>query len=124
MRVYYGYGSWVRFFALGIIIWAVFGIGIGASATENKGAPTMVLEGGSSGSVPFPHLKHQQALNDCNLCHDIFGQEKGIIERLKAEGKLINKQVMNKKCISCHRERKADNKPAGPILCTECHKRG
>ncbi len=94
-----------------------------AAASENRGAPEMVLEGGSRGRVPFSHLKHQNALNDCMPCHALFPQEKGSIEALKARGILARKEVMNQQCIKCHRTRKDASQPGGPITCGECHKK-
>jgi hypothetical protein len=91
------------------------------SALENKGADQMVLEGGTQGMVPFPHHRHQDALRDCNLCHAVFPQEKGSIEALKAQGLLKKKEVMNKLCTSCHRQKKRTGEKSGPVTCKECH---
>ena len=96
----------------------------GAAAVENKGAEIISLDGGSRGAVPFPHYRHQNALGDCNVCHALFPQEPGSIARLKQEGKLAGKQVMNKHCISCHRAEKKAGKKAGPVSCTQCHTKG
>ena len=96
----------------------------GAVALENKGAELLSLDGGSRGAVAFPHHRHQNALGDCNVCHTLFPQEQGAIIRLKQEGKLASKQVMNKHCINCHRAEKKAGKKAGPVSCTQCHKKG
>lgn len=108
-----------------VLIAAVMAIGaVSAAATsENRGAPEIVLEGGVRGKVPFSHLKHQEALNDCGVCHAVFPQAKGSIETLKAQGKLASKQVMNQQCIKCHRARKAAAQPGGPTACADCHKK-
>ena len=45
----------------------------------------MVLQGGKLGSVPFSHHLHQNAIRDCNICHTLFPQIAGSIEKLKAE---------------------------------------
>jgi hypothetical protein len=95
-----------------------------AVALENKGAETFTLDGGSRGVVPFPHYRHQNALADCNACHTLFPQEQGAIMRLKQEGKLAAKQVMNKHCIKCHRSEKRAGKSAGPLSCAKCHQKG
>ena len=95
-----------------------------AAVLENKGAETIILNGGSQGEVTFPHHRHQNALADCNACHTLFPQETGVIARLKQEGKLAGKQVMNKHCISCHRAEKKAGKKAGPVSCNQCHKKG
>lgn len=95
-----------------------------AAALENRGTESIVLDGGSRGVVPFPHFRHQEALADCNACHSLFPKEQGAIVRLKQEGQLVGKQIMNKHCIKCHRaEKKAGNK-AGPVSCTKCHQKG
>ncbi len=92
-----------------------------ANAVQNSGAEQMSLEGGSRGVVPFPHHRHQNTLQDCDVCHSLFPQEQGGIERLKAEGKLIKKQVMNKHCIKCHKALKRQGSTSGPTTCAKCH---
>ncbi len=93
-----------------------------SGAVEDKGAEDMVLEGGKKGEVPFPHRMHQIALeDDCMACHDIFDKKKGSITRLEKEGALKNKQVMNTKCVRCHKKLKKAKKAHGPIKCAKCH---
>lgn len=92
-----------------------------AFAVQNGGAEQISLEGGSRGVVPFPHHQHQNTLQDCDVCHSLFPQEQGGIERLKAEGKLVKKQVMNKHCIKCHKTLKRQGGPSGPTTCSKCH---
>lgn len=88
---------------------------------ENRGAAEMVLTGGRTGDVPFPHSAHQQGtMADCTACHTLFPQEKGSIERLKAEGDLKPKAVM-KDCQKCHRQRKKAGEKSGPTGCKGCH---
>jgi hypothetical protein len=90
-------------------------------AVENKGADQLELYGGKRGKIPFPHHQHQTVLEDCSICHDIFPQEKGVIEKLKTEGKLKPKQVMNKLCTACHKEKKRAGEKTGPVTCKDCH---
>jgi hypothetical protein len=90
---------------------------------QNMGAKEMQLAGGNRGEVPFPHFNHQNKLGDCNICHSQFPQAKGGIDKLKAEGQLKAKQVMNKLCIKCHKAEKRAGKPAGPTTCAKCHLR-
>jgi hypothetical protein len=90
-------------------------------ATQNKGAANIELQGGKRGNVPFPHHKHQEKLGDCEICHSVFPQEAGIIEKLKAEGKLKQKYVMNKLCTKCHKEKRRAGQKAGPTTCSKCH---
>lgn len=94
---------------------------LSSNATENRGAAEIVIEGGNRGDVPFPHLQHQDRLVDCKVCHAVFPQEKGAIETLKAEGKLEPKQVMNKQCTKCHRDKKRAGEKSGPTTCKSCH---
>lgn len=111
-----------------VVICLAFGwlVSAGATAeTQQRGAADMVLKGGSRGEVPFPHRRHQAALNDeCQGCHEMFPQKKGSIEALKAEGKLEPKQVMNKLCTSCHRKYRREGIDAGPTVCSQCHQKG
>ncbi len=90
-------------------------------AVENQGAEKLELFGGKRGKVPFPHHQHQKNLGDCQICHSVFPQETGAIEKLKAEGSLKKKYVMNKLCTKCHREKKRAGQPSGPTTCTKCH---
>jgi hypothetical protein len=91
------------------------------SAVQNGGAEQIALKGGRRGAVPFPHHRHQNALGDCAICHSLFPQELGGIERLKAEGKLVKQQVMKKHCIECHRALKRQGDRSGPTTCAKCH---
>jgi hypothetical protein len=92
-----------------------------ALAVENKGAETISLNGGKRGLVTFPHHRHQNNLKECQLCHELFPQEKDAIQRLKSEGRLAKKQVMNKLCIKCHKAVDREGKPSGPKTCNKCH---
>ena len=90
-------------------------------ATENQGAENIKLDGGKRGNVSFPHRQHQKNLVDCQICHSIFPQEAGAIKKLKAQGALKKKHVMNKLCTKCHREKKKAGQRSGPTTCTKCH---
>jgi hypothetical protein len=70
----------------GILVSAVI-IGTGASA-ENKGAEIILINGGKVRDIHFPHHRHQNALGDCNICHDLFPARAGSIAELKKQGKL------------------------------------
>lgn len=89
----------------------------------DQGAAEMTMGGGERGEVWFPHQQHQKTLGDCNLCHDLFPQVSGSIEKQKVEGVLKQKQVMNKKCIACHRKMKKAGQASGPVSCKNCHKK-
>ena len=91
-----------------------------AFAAADKGAENIILFGGKTGEVPFPHAAHQNALEDCNVCHTLFPQRAGIVETLKREGKLKKKQLM-KQCQSCHRKMKKTGEKTGPTRCKACH---
>ena len=104
-----------------LLVVAVLAVAVAVVAEEQKGAADMVLFGGKSGDVPFPHLRHQDTLKDCKTCHDMFPQEPGVIEKLKAGGELKSKAVMNAKCTKCHRLLKKEGKPTGPTSCKKCH---
>lgn len=94
---------------------------LSAMALEKQGAAQIQLDGGNRGGVPFPHHQHQSTLKDCQACHALFPQEQGGIERLKKEGKLVKKQVMNKHCIKCHKATKKNGAKSGPTTCSKCH---
>jgi hypothetical protein len=36
---------------------------------------------------------------------------------------LAGKQVMNKLCVQCHKERKKAGDTSGPTTCTQCHRK-
>lgn len=107
--------SWIGIAVISILAGFVF-----IAAAQNKGAAEMVLNGGRTGNVTFPHSRHQSALGDCNICHDLFPQEKGSIVALKESGKLKNKAVM-KNCQSCHRKMAREKQKTGPTGCRACH---
>lgn len=112
----------VKIVVLTLAALAVVGLaGAYTIQTENKGGAQLILEGGTSGPVPFPHLAHQEALGDCSICHELFPQAAGAIERLKASGELKQKQVMNKQCTKCHKVLKKEGKKTGPTTCKSCH---
>jgi hypothetical protein len=92
----------------------------GVLAAANRGADQIVIDGGKAGDTPFPHHRHQDTLKDCNLCHNLFPQEAGAIEKLKLDGTLRNKQVM-KQCQSCHRKMAREGQKSGPTSCKKCH---
>ena len=94
-----------------------------AAAVQDKGAQDIELEGSRTGKVPFPHHRHQAALNDCKVCHDIFPQSAGAVEKLKNQGSLKKKHVMNKLCIRCHRDQKRAGEKSGPTTCRGCHQK-
>jgi len=93
-------------------------------ATENQGAENIKLEGGKRGKVPFPHRQHQKNLGDCQICHAVFPQESGAIRKLKSEGALKKKYVMNKLCTKCHKKTKKAGQQSGPTKCKNCHIKG
>ncbi len=106
------------------IILVIFGIVLVASiaaAVQNKGAKDIEISGGTKGKISFPHQKHQDTLKDCKICHDAFPQAPGSIDKLKDEGKLKKKQVMNKQCVKCHKEKKKAGEKTGPTSCSKCH---
>ena len=115
-------GKWVLLAIFSGIIFYAAVAGSGDDV-ENKGAETILLSGGEKmRDVHFPHHRHQNALGDCNLCHGLFPPQAGSITKLKAQGILRKKQVMEEHCIACHKKRKAANQKTGPTSCARCHK--
>lgn len=113
----------VRKLLIGLLLVGVFSVGFEAvfAQTQNTGAAEIVLDGGTSGNVTFPHQRHQAKLVDCTICHSAYPQKAGAIEELKAQGKLAKKQIMNEQCTKCHKEKKQAGEKAGPTTCTTCH---
>ncbi len=85
------------------------------------GPPEITIPATPMKSVLFPHKEHQVTFANCKLCHDLFPQKPGIITTLKAEKKLSQKEVMNDKCLACHKQRIKAGMPAGPVRCKGCH---
>jgi c(7)-type cytochrome triheme protein len=104
---------------IGMLLLAVIAI----AAEQNKGAKDIQLSGGDKGKIAFPHQKHQEVIGDCKICHDAFPQETGSIGKLQAEGKLEKKQIMNKQCIKCHKEKEKAGVKTGPTACSKCHQK-
>jgi len=97
---------------------------IGANVTaQNKGAEIILINGGKMRDIHFPHHRHQNALGDCNVCHNLFPAKAGSIAELKEQGKLKKKQVMEAHCIACHKKKKAAGERTGPTSCARCHRR-
>ena len=95
-----------------------------ARVLREKGEAVIHLEKGRMPQVTFPHHMHQKALdNNCNACHDMFPKQSGIIKEMILQEKLKKKQVMNLKCLKCHKNRKKAGLAAGPTKCTACHVR-
>ena len=107
--------------AAAMLVFTAASIALSGAPVENKGAAEITLPGGSRGSVPFPHHQHQNKLLDCNICHSLYPQKAGIIEELKAAGTLKKKQVMNKQCTKCHKQKKKEGLSTGPTTCVKCH---
>ena len=105
--------------AIAIILLGVMFAGLVSAAP--RGAEKISIDGGQSGQVPFPHLQHQDRIGDCKVCHDAFPQEAGAIQRMKEQGALQPKKVMNLQCIRCHKADKQAGKPHGPLTCKTCH---
>jgi cytochrome c-type protein NrfB len=108
-----------------LIIFLMLGFSIFSFATavgQNKGAERIVLKGGKLGDVPISHHLHQNAIRDCNICHTLFPQVAGSIEKLKAEGKVKKKEAMDQ-CVACHKKEATAGGKALPTKCSECHKK-
>ncbi len=108
------------------IILGIAAIGLVATSTAfaaevNKGAKEETIPAGSQGDVKFPHGLHQQALQDCNLCHNLYPETPNAISDLKQKGALKPKQVMNQQCVKCHNAKRAAGVKAGPVICSQCH---
>jgi hypothetical protein len=109
---------------LGIIVAAtVLGLSVVTAAAVNRGPENINIYGGQSGDITFPHRQHQERIKDCNVCHSVFPQEPGSIKRMKENGTIKPKKVMNLQCIKCHKQEKKAGKPHGPVTCKTCHQK-
>lgn len=89
--------------------------------SAQKGAVDIIIKGGKTGNISFPHARHQKNLNDnCQTCHKLFSQEDGSIDKLKEKQVLQKKMVMDN-CLSCHKELSAKGIASGPVKCKGCH---
>jgi hypothetical protein len=68
---------------------------------EEPGAEVILINGAKMRDVHFPHHGHQNALGACDLCHGLFPAHAGSITKLKAQGIVRKKQVMEEHCIGC-----------------------
>ena len=91
------------------------------ATAANRGPANIDIFGGQSGKVPFPHAQHQDRIKDCKVCHGTFPQETDAIKKMKAQGTIKPKKVMNLQCIKCHKAEKKAGNPHGPVTCTNCH---
>ena len=106
----------------GVVLAVAFSFAAQPTGAPNV-TPNITIDGGNRGNVRFPHQKHIDALGDCNVCHELYPTTAGIIEKLKKQGELKKKAVMNSQCTKCHRKRKKAGEPAGPTTCSTCHAR-
>ncbi|MEE4354741.1 MAG: cytochrome c3 family protein [Desulfatiglans sp.] len=90
------------------------------AADQERGSANIILYGGNWGEVSFPHHIHQEALNDCTICHALFPQSAGSVQDFVTQERLKKKQVMGQ-CVACHRKLVKEGKTAGPTKCRECH---
>ena len=90
--------------------------------SEQEPAESMVLQGGGLGNITFPHGRHQAIDIDCRPCHEMFAKKSQVIDTMKGDGSLKNKDVMNM-CKNCHEELSAKGQKAGPVECNGCHKK-
>ncbi len=88
---------------------------------QGNGEKQIDINGGKQGNITFPHHMHQAVAKDCMVCHKDFSQKPGALQASKDSGTLKKKQVMNKTCLKCHRDRKKAGKPYGPVKCSGCH---
>ncbi|MCK5695452.1 MAG: cytochrome c3 family protein [Desulfobacula sp.] len=88
---------------------------------HGQGREEISLHGGKMGDITFPHHMHHGVVNDCMVCHKDFPMEPGALQTSKKAGTLKKKQVMNKTCLKCHRDRKKAGKAYGPVKCSGCH---
>ncbi|MBU2538184.1 MAG: cytochrome c family protein [Proteobacteria bacterium] len=105
-----------------MIIGGILLSGSNSQAVDNKGAESIVLKGGSLGSITLSHRLHQGVLADCKPCHELFPKESQVVDKMKAEGKLQRKNVMDM-CKKCHKDMADKGQKTGPTNCTDCHKR-
>lgn len=108
-------------FAACSIVAGVSLIPVSGIMAQDTGRPELTLNGGSKGPVPFKHQLHQTVVKDCAVCHKDFEKKPGALDEAKQAGALKAKQVMNKTCIACHREKKKAGEKSGPTSCNACH---
>jgi len=85
-----------------------------AIASENFN--DVKIQGGFMGVITFPHSTHENSVDNCQKCHEIFPQKMGAIQTLKDSNALEKKYVMKTLCISCHK-----SNDSGPTMCYGCH---
>jgi hypothetical protein len=105
-----------------VIAGAIFLSAGSSMAGDDKGMETIVLKGGSMGSITFPHGRHQAMLVDCKPCHELFPKESQVVDRMMDEGKMHKKEVMDM-CKKCHTNLAEKGQQAGPTACKDCHKK-
>lgn len=88
---------------------------------HSQGKEEIILHGGKKGDITFPHHMHHAIITDCMVCHVYFPKEPGALQASKKAGILKKKQVMNKTCLKCHRDRKKAGEAYGPVKCSGCH---
>ena len=103
-----------------VIVASIFLSAGSGMAGDDKVRETIVLKGGSMGSITFPHGRHLAMFVDCKPCHELFPKESQVVNRMMDEGKMQKKAVMNM-CKKCHTDLAEKGQKAGPTACKDCH---
>lgn len=77
---------------------------------------------GEMEAVAFQHALHNQAVDGkCEQCH--VREDKKLVFKFKRTDQPPTMDLYHENCISCHDEKKADNKTSGPTAaeCRSCH---
>ncbi|SMC20744.1 Cytochrome c7 [Desulfacinum hydrothermale DSM 13146] len=113
--------SCVLFLAL-VGLWVGIAQSGGTSDAVHQGPETLILNSGPMSPSLVPHWKHQEVVDGCAPCHELFPQQRGSVDALKAEGQLKKKQVMNR-CLACHKQKTEAGNRTGPVRCRDCHRK-
>jgi hypothetical protein len=106
------------------------GILIATDIPEDMDLKSDVYETHKKGPVPFSHQKHSDSNIACTECHHTWKEGEPVKKcsechdplETKGEAKKLMLAYHNT-CKKCHMDLKKAEKPTGPTMCNDCHKK-
>ena len=94
-----------------------------------------ILRPQQKGPVPFSHARHERAKVACTACHHEYRGRRNVwrpgqpVQKCEAchlaaprANRLDLKNAFHRQCKTCHGQRRAGGRPAGPLKCADCHR--
>jgi len=125
---------------LAMVVGAVLGaVTVHADLPRDPPATSLIhspiLRPTQKGPVTFSHARHERAKVACTSCHHDYQGRRNVwrqgqpVQKCEAchfavprAKRLDLKNAFHRQCKTCHGQRRAGGRPAGPLKCAECHR--